>query len=70
MQVAQRQFAEAFASFKAVLALRQRLVEALPNDLDRQVELAVAYERIGEIERAHGDLARGACKLPRLARSF
>ena len=49
------QFAEAFANYKKVLALRQRLLAHAPQDRERQHALAIAYERMGEIQRAYGD---------------
>jgi non-specific serine/threonine protein kinase/serine/threonine-protein kinase len=52
------QTAQARASYQKALAIREALVRAAPNDLNRLAALAASYERISEALFATGDVHR------------
>ena len=55
--VAQGNLAEALTSFRASLAIRERVAQAEPNNLDWQRNLSVSYQKIGDILVEQGNLA-------------
>jgi tetratricopeptide (TPR) repeat protein len=49
--------AGALASYERAIAIRLQLVQTDPTNTDRQYDLALAYDRLGELQEAIGDLA-------------
>jgi tetratricopeptide (TPR) repeat protein len=54
--VAQGDLSGALQSYRASMAIRERLAEADPNNAGWQRDLSVSYERIGDLEEARGDI--------------
>jgi hypothetical protein len=44
-------------SYQASLAIAERLAQADPGNAGRQRDLSIPHERIGDVQRAQGDLA-------------
>ena len=57
VQVAQGNLAEALQSYRAGLAIRERLAKADPDNAGWQRDLSVSYEKVGDVQVAQGDLA-------------
>ena len=57
MLVAQGNLAEALASYKDSLAIRDRLAKADPNNAGWQLDLSVSYNNVGDVLVAQGNLA-------------
>ena len=57
MQQAQGNAAEALQSYRAGLAIFEQLAQSDPGNAGWQRDLAVSYEKIGDIELAQGDFA-------------
>ena len=54
--VAQGDLSGALESYRASLAIAERLVETDPNNAGWRRDLSVSYERIGDLEDARGDI--------------
>ena len=57
VQVAQDNLAGALESYRASLAIRERLARADAGNAGRQRDLSVSYDRIGDVQRAQGNPA-------------
>jgi tetratricopeptide (TPR) repeat protein len=57
VQQAQGDLAAALASYRASLAIRERLAKADPGNAGWQRDLSVSFEKIGDVQQAQGDLA-------------
>jgi hypothetical protein len=61
--------AAALASFQAELAIFDRLAKSDPSNTEWQRGLAIAYEKVGEVQKELGSLsAAQACRAPRRSR--
>ena len=56
MQVAQGDLPAALTSYRASLAIPERLAKADPGNADWQRDLSVSHDRIGDVQVAQGDL--------------
>ena len=56
MQVAQGNLPAALSSYQAGLAIRERLAKSDPGNAGWQRDLAVSYDRVGDVQVAQGDL--------------
>ena len=61
MQEAQGDLAGALKSYRDGLAIRERLAKSDPGNAVWQRDLAVSFDRVGNVQVAQGDLA-GALK--------
>jgi serine/threonine protein kinase/tetratricopeptide (TPR) repeat protein len=61
---------DALPELEAGLALRERLVEASPADLDLQRQRAISYGMIGRMHRANGDADKAEASLTRACTLF
>jgi tetratricopeptide (TPR) repeat protein len=57
VQQAQGDLAAALASYKATLAIQERLAKADPGNAGWQHDLSVSHEKIGDVQVEQGDLA-------------
>jgi tetratricopeptide (TPR) repeat protein len=55
VQQAQGDLAAALGSYRASLAIRDRLAEADPGNAEWQHDLSVSHERIGNVQQAQGE---------------
>ena len=56
VQVAQGDLPAALASYRASLAIRERLAKADPGNAEWQRDLSVSHDKIGDVQVAQGDL--------------
>ena len=55
--MAQGNLSDALAAYEAALSVHQSLVDRRPDDIERQRDLSVSHDRIGDVLVAQGNLA-------------